>query len=180
MKTTFLMIARLLYDKGYQEYVDAARVIGHDRSDVEFLLLGRIDEAYPKHVPESIVRQDDASGVIRYLGYIDDVQSIIRQSDCIVLPSFYNEGLSRVLMEACAMRKPIITTNIPGCREAVEDGCNGYLVPPMDVEALVNAIRRFLLLSSEERTQMGDYGRQKAEKQFDVRHVIETYRRITG
>ena len=88
--------------------------------------------------------------------------------------------MSRVLMEAMAMRKPIITTDIPGCKETVEEGRNGYIVPPRDVEALANAIRKFLRLSQDERKLMGEYGRMKAEREFDVKNVIAVYRKITG
>ena len=179
MKTVFLMIARILYDKGYQEYVEAARIIRKEFPDVEFWLLGKIDNEYPNHVPEEVVRQDHDSGIIIYLGYVSDVRSIIHKADCIIHPTFYNEGLSRVLMEAMALRKPIITTDIPGCRETVEKDYNGYLVPPKDVEALVLAIKRFLSLTEEERLAMGRHGREKAERQFDVRKVIEVYHKIT-
>ena len=179
MKTVFLMIARILYDKGYREYVEAARIIRKEFSDVEFWLLGKIDNEYPNHVPEEVVRQDHDSGVIDYLGYVSDVRSIICKADCIIHPTFYNEGLSRVLMEAMALRKPIITTDIPGCRETVEEEYNGYLVHPKDVEALVLAIKRFLSLTEEERLAMGRHGREKAERQFDVRKVIEIYHKIT-
>ena len=180
MRTVFLMIARILYDKGYQEYVDAARIIHRECQDVEFWLLGKIDEEYPNHVPAEVINRDHKEGIIRYLGFSSDVKSIEAQADCIMHPTFYNEGMSRVLMEAMAMRKPIITTDIPGCKETVEEGRNGYIVPPRDVEALANAIRKFLRLSQDERKLMGEYGRLKAEREFDVNNVIAVYRRITG
>lgn len=173
------MIARILYDKGYQEYVEAARIIRKEFPDVEFWLLGKIDNEYPNHVPEEVVCQDHDSGVINYLGYVSDVRSIIHKANCIVLPS-YHEGLSRVLMESLALQRPIITTNIPGCRETVEEGYNGYLVPSRDANALTVAIKRFLSLTEEERFAMGKHGREKAERQFDVRKVIAIYRKITG
>ena len=147
MKTVFLMIARVLYDKGYQEYVDAARIIRQEHPDVEFWLLGKIDEEYPNHVPGSVVDADHSAGIICYKGFTPDVKPIEKEADCIVLPS-YHEGLSRVLIEALAMHKPIITTDISGCKETVEDGRNGYLVPPRNVDALVKAIRKFLNLYS--------------------------------
>ena len=174
------MIARVLYDKGYREYVDAARLIRSEYPDVEFHLLGRIDKEYPEHVPEEIVLKDQSEGTIRYLGYVSNVRPILQAASCIVHPTFYNEGMSRVLMEAMAMRKPIITTDIPGCRETVEDGQNGFLIPPRNAAALADAIRRFLSLSDEERLAMGRYGREKAEREFDVRNVIAVYRKITG
>lgn len=173
------MIARVLYDKGYQEYVDAARAVRRDYPEVEFQLLGRIDEEYPNHVPKEIVQKDESDGAIRYLDFISNVRPIAEAASCIVLPT-YHEGMSRVLMEALAMGKPIITTDIPGCRETVDEGRNGYLVPPRDSGALEGALRRFFALSEEERTAMGRHGREKAEREFDVRNVIAVYRRITG
>lgn len=176
----FLMIARILYDKGYVEYVEAAKIVRREYSDVEFLLLGRIDEEYPNHVPADVVEQDNRAGHIRYLGFVNDVRSVVLSADCIVHPTFYYEGMSRVLMEAMALRKPIITTSIPGCMETVDDGVNGYLVRPRDVDSLVNALRLFLSLSDEEQKTMGQYGRRKAEREFDVKNVISVYRNITG
>lgn len=176
----FLMISRILYDKGYQQYVDCARIIHEKRSDTEFLLLGDIDEAYPDSVPREVVESDVRKGNIVYLGYRPNVKSIMESCDCIVHPTYYNEGLSRVLMEALAMKKPIITTDIPGCRETVDDGINGYLCLPKDVDSLVNAIRRFMRLSEPERKKMGQMGRMKAEKTFDVADVISVYHEITA
>ena len=179
MKTVFLMVARVLYDKGYTEYVEAARIVRKEYPDAEFHLLGSVDTAYPNHVPEEVIKKDHAERIIHYLGYASNVRPIMQTADCIVLPS-YHEGLSRVLIEALAMGKPIITSDIPGCRETVEEGRNGYLVPPRNIEALASAFRRFLSLSSEERKSMGSYGRMKAEREFDVKDVIAVYRKITG
>ncbi|MBM6736209.1 glycosyltransferase [Mediterranea massiliensis] len=176
----FLMIARVLYDKGYAEYVKAAKIIRKRYPNVEFLLLGRIDEEYPNHVPAEQVEKDVRDGYIRYLGFVKDVRSVVLSVDCIVHPTFYYEGMSRVLMEAMALSKPIITTNIPGCMETVEEGVNGYLVKPRDVDSLVEAITSFLSLSDAEQKIMGENGRMKVEKEFDVKNVIAVYRQITG
>lgn len=174
------MVARILYDKGYQEYVDAAKAIRKEYPDIEFWLLGKIDEAYPNHVPKEVVEKDNHEGAIHYLGFSSDVKAIETQADCMIHPTYYNEGMSRVLMEAMAMGKPIITTDIPGCKETVEDGINGYIVPPRNVPALLDAIHKFIALSTEERRLMGKHGREKAEREFDVKNVIAVYRKITG
>lgn len=176
----FLMISRVLYDKGYQQFVDSAKIVKQQHPVAKFILLGDIDESYPNHVPRSVVEKDYSSGIIEYLGYRKDVKDIIRECDCIVHPTYYNEGLSRVLMEALAMSKPIITTNIPGCRETVDDGITGFLCRPKDVDSLVSAIEKFLSLSIEERHNMGLKGREKAEAIFDVNKVIDVYRTITN
>lgn len=173
------MIGRILYDKGYAEYVNAARIVREKFPEVEFQLLGNIDIEYPTHVPENIVQKDNQEGVIHYLGVTSNVRPFMEEADCIVLPS-YHEGLSRVLIEALAMGKVIITTDIPGCRETVEEGKNGFLVAPRNVEALVHAFFRFLALSKEDCLIMGKYSRKKAEREFDVKNVIAIYRKITG
>lgn len=178
-KIRFLMISRLLYDKGYQEYVDAAKAIRRIYPECEFQLLGSIDPDYPNHVPGQKVLKDQEEGHIQYLEYHPDVQPYIRQVDCIVLPSFYNEGLSRVLMEGLAMGKPIITTDIPGCRETVTEGKNGYLIRPRDTESLIEAVKKFLSLSYTDREAMGRYGRRMAEEVFDIQEVVKIYKRIT-
>lgn len=178
-KTIFLMIARPLYDKGYSEYVTAARKIKERYENVEFNLLGQMDLVYPNHVPEDIVMNDHEEGVINYLGFLTNVIPIMEKASCVVLPS-YHEGLSRSLMEAIAMGKPVITTDIPGCRETVEDGKNGYIVPPQNALALEDAFEKFINLSELECEEMEKYSRIKAEREFDIKYVIDVYRKITA
>ena len=177
---SFIMISRLLYDKGYTQYVEAARIIKQKYPKTIFKILGSIDEDYPNHVPYEKIKEDIESGVIEYLGYDPNVRSVIENTDCVVLPSFYNEGLSRVLMEALAMKKVIITTNIPGCKETVDNGLNGYLCEPKSTSSLVECMQRVILLSDEERIKMGNIGRKKAEDIFDISKVISTYHQITN
>lgn len=179
-KIVFLMISRPIYDKGYKEYVEAAHQIKERYSNVEFQLLGPIDEAFPRHVSKEQIQNDHASGNINYLGFTLNVIPTIKQCDCIVLPSYYNEGLSRSLMEAIAMGKPVITTNMPGCKETVDNGKNGFIVLPKSVESLVEAFEQFIKLSVEQRIMMGKYSREKAEKEFDIKKVIEVYNKITN
>ncbi len=175
----FLMISRVLYDKGYQQFVDCAKIVKRQHPAAKFILLGDIDEAYPNHVPRSVVEKDSSSGIIEYLGYRKDVKNIIHECDCIVHPTYYNEGLSRVLMEALAMSKPIITTNIPGCKETVDDGVNGFLCAPKSTDSLVAAILKFMNIPNTARKEMGFAGRKKAERQFDINDVIKVYHSIT-
>lgn len=179
MKVVFLMVARVLYDKGYQEFVDAARIVRESFEDVEFQLLGGIDEDQPSRVPISVILADHNAGIINYLGFTKDVRPLMRVADCVVLPSSYYEGMSRVLMEALALRKPIITTTVPGCQETVEDCVNGFLVPPKDAISLADACRSFLAMSLEQRIIMGEASRRKAEAEFDVKDVISVYKSIT-
>lgn len=179
-KTIFIWVARLLYDKGYAEYVEAARYIKQKYPEVEFRVLGSIDEAYPNHVPRRIVLRDVDDGIITYLGYCPDVVPQFRPVDCVVLPSFYNEGLSRVLMEATAMGKPVITTDIPGCRETVKNGKNGFIIAPKNTDALINALERFICTDADTRKAMGACSRRLAEEKFDINKVIAIYKGIWG
>lgn len=172
---TFLMIARVLYDKGFQQYVDAAKIIKRNNNNTRFWLLGDIDEQYPNHVPLEVVEEYDRGGIIDYLGYKENVIEIMKDADCIVHPSYYNEGMSRVLMEALALRRPIITTAIPGCMEFVVNGMNGFLCEPRDTDSLCNAINLFLETSIEKRCVMGEEGRKLAEQRYDIRKVISVY-----
>lgn len=174
----FLMISRLLYDKGYQQFVDTAATIKKSFPEVEFLIAGDVDTKNNNHVSMDIIRKDEEKGFINYLGYNNNIQSIIKEVDCIVHPTFYNEGLSRVLMEALAMSKPIITTDIPGCRETVIDGLNGFLCKPKDSSSLTETILKFLALTQPQRETMGKEGRKLAEQRFDIKNVIKIYEQI--
>lgn len=172
---TFLMISRVMYDKGYSEFVGAAEIIKRQYPEVSFELLGPLDSS-PTMVPEDVIRKDEANGIIKYLGVSNDVPGFIgRDNVVIVLPSNYGEGLNRSLMEACSIGRAVITTTIPGCKEIVEDGINGYLVPPKNIQALAEAMNKYLSLSVEERKQMSLNSRLIAEQRFDVRDVIHTY-----
>lgn len=172
----FLMVARVLYDKGYKEFVDAARIVRMSYPDARFELLGPIDDSSPMRVPYSVVEKDVADGYITYLGVTDDVPAVMRRKGVVVvLPSSYKEGMNRSLMEAVAMGRPVITTDVSGCKELVDDGINGYVVPPVDAQALADAVIRFIRLSEDDKVNMSKASHQKALKQFDVRKVIEQY-----
>lgn len=175
---TFLMVARILYDKGYDEYVKAARIVKSKYPDAKFKLLGPLDVVSPMGVPREVVNKDVSTGLIEYMGITNDVQSIMGHPNIVsVLPS-YHEGLSRSLMEACAMGKPIITTNIPGCRETVDDEVNGFLVAVREADSLAEAMIRFIELPKEKKIAMGEASHRKALKEFDVNNVLIKYQNI--
>ena len=132
----FLLIARMLWDKGVGEFVEAARVMKGRFSNAEFSLLGFLDVQNPSAISRGQVEEWIAEGVVRYLGTSDDVRVEIARADCIVLPSYYREGIPRTLLEASAMGRPIITTDAVGCREVVDDGVNGLLCRAQDVDHL--------------------------------------------
>jgi len=170
----FLLIARLIKDKGVIEYIEAIKSIRAKYPTVQFKILGSYYFGNPSSISEDEVNKWVDEGIIEYLGYTDAVLEEIEKADCIVLPS-YREGLSRVLLEGASMSKPIITTNVTGCRDVVDDGVNGYLVPPKDSKSLSIAIEKMIALSDKERRIMGQKGRIKVIKEFDEKIVIKHY-----
>lgn len=165
-----LLAARLLWDKGLAEYVEAARRLrGEDRA-IEFLLAGDPDPGNPAAVPESIVRGWADEGVLQWLGHVDDMAGLFASVDVVVLPS-YREGLPKGLIEAAACALPLVTTDVPGCREVVSDGVDGLLVPVRDAAALAAAIAR-LHDDPELAARLGKAARAKALAEFDEQIVI--------
>jgi glycosyltransferase involved in cell wall biosynthesis len=165
-KTVFTFIGRLLYDKGIREFVEAAKIVGKNRNDVEFLIVGEIDENNPATIDKKELIQWIEDEIIQYLGFVKDIREVIASSDCIVLPS-YREAIARTITEGMAMGKPIITSQTAGCREAVQDGENGYLVEIKNSKALADTFLKFMSLLPEEKKLMGEIGRMKACNEFD-------------
>lgn len=166
-----LLASRLLWDKGVAEYVAAIRQLRAQGRAIHALLAGAPDPGNPAAVPESTIRGWVDKGLVTWLGHIDDMASLFASVDVMVLPS-YREGLPRTLVEAAACGLPLITTDVPGCREVVTDGVDGLLVPMGDAEALARAIRRLQDDPGLAR-QLGDAARVKARTQFDQRIVIQ-------
>ncbi|MEH0714128.1 glycosyltransferase family 4 protein [Vibrio owensii] len=172
----FLLIARMLYDKGVGEYVQAARVLRQRYGQkVELNLLGFLDVNNPSAVSSSEMQGWVDEGIINYLGTSDCVEEEIAKVDCMVLPSFYREGVPKSLLEAAAMGKPIVTTDNVGCRETVDDGINGFLCQPRSTESLVEKLELMINLSHQQRLNMGVASRRKVEREFDEKVVIEKY-----
>lgn len=169
---TFTFIGRLLYDKGVREFIEAAHIVRKQNANVQFWLVGGIDKENPSSVRnEDLVKWIRDPG-IHYLGATDNIRKYIEKSDCIVLPS-YREGMPRVIMEAMAMERPVITTDTAGCRETVDENINGYLVPVNDATALANAMDRFVHLDDNTRKEMGKAGRVKVLREFDDRIIAD-------
>jgi glycosyltransferase involved in cell wall biosynthesis len=165
-KLIFTFIGRLLYDKGVLEFVEAAKIINSKYNNIEFWLIGEIDYSNP-----AMVREDDLvtwikNDTIKYLGFKENIKKYIALSDCIVLPS-YREGLPKTIIEAMSMEKVVLATDTAGCREAIEHGKNGLLVPIRDSGALALAIEQMINLKYEDRLSMGKEGRKKALTEFD-------------
>jgi len=164
----FLLIARLLKDKGIREYIEAAQLIKKNHPEAVFLLVGPTD-SNPAAIPSKEVTTWNNSSFIEYLGEVSDIRPVIAQSTVYVLPS-YREGMPRTVLEAMAMGRPIITTDVPGCRETVIEGYNGFLISPRDPQSLAEAMERFIA-HPELVTQMGNNSRKLAEEKFDVHRV---------
>ncbi|MDC0590418.1 glycosyltransferase family 4 protein [Gammaproteobacteria bacterium] len=167
-RVSFLMIARLLKDKGILEFLSAARSLKSEYSDIDFILLGHEDKS-ENSVSMEEINELDRSGVISFHGFVDDVRNFLIGSAVYVLPS-YHEGLPRSVLEAMAIGRPIITTNVPGCRETVVNGVNGWLVPKGDSDALIEKMRWFMGRRSEI-NKMGSSSREIAIKKFDVKEI---------
>ena len=168
-RIVFLLIARLIREKGIYQYVEAARRIKRHYPEVVFRLMGPFD-SNPSAITQMEIEEWHNEGVIEYLGSTRDVRPYIAESSVYVLPSYYREGTPKTILEAMSMGRPIITTDAPGCRETVTHGKNGYLIPVKNVDALVDALERFIF-NPELIPIMGKESRKIAEEKYDVRKV---------
>ncbi len=166
----FAFIARIMKEKGIDNYLEAARAIRKKYPNTVFHVCGFCESEYDGKLQEYV---DDGSVI--YHGMVRDVREIHKQVHCVIHPTYYPEGLSNVLLEACASGRPIITTDRSGCREVVDDGKNGFIVKQQDTKDLIRVIEKFLSLSSEEKKIIGLAGRKKVEEEFDRQIVVEKY-----
>lgn len=169
-KISFSYFGRMIKAKGIEQYLDAAETIHRRYPNTLFNICGNPTDEYIKRV-EGL----EKAGVVKYHGMVKDVRKVHEFSDCTVHPSFYPEGMSNVLLESCALGRPIITTNRPGCGEIVDDGVNGFLVKEQDSQDLVEKIEKFINLAWKERETMGINARKKVEKEFDRDIVVNRY-----
>ena len=165
----FLFIARLLKDKGTEEYFEAATRIKEKYPNTEFQILGRCEGNYQEQLDELV-----SKGIINFLGRTSDVRPFIGNVHCTIMPS-YHEGMSNVNLESAANGRPVITTNVPGCQETVDNGVTGILCEPRSAESLIAAIEKFLSLTYEEKKAMGMAARKKVEREFDRQIVVNKY-----
>jgi len=172
--TVFLLVARLLRDKGVLEYIEAARAMRAKGLAVRCQLLGFVDEGNPNGIRQSELLQWVQEGVVEYLGVTDDVRPFLAAASCVVLPS-YREGTSRALLEAAAMARPLVATDVPGCREVIDDGRNGFLCEAHNAKSLQAALERFVSLDAAARMRMGQAGRAKVLSEYDEQLVIRAY-----
>lgn len=169
-----VMASRLLYDKGIREYVEAARIVKKRGLHARFLLAGAPDEGNPATVSPAELDSWKAEGAVECLGHQKDIARLFSNANLIVLPSSYGEGLPKVLIEAAACGRAVVTTDAPGCRDAIVNGETGLLVPTKNAHALAEAIIR-LISNPEERQQMGVAGRKLAEQEFAIERIVEAH-----
>jgi len=170
----FLFIGRLLSDKGLPELVEAGKQLRRRYPQAELWVVGELSPGNPSAISKEQVLNWMEAGHIRYAGHSRDVRPFIKIADAMVLPS-HREGIPRALLEGMAMGKPIITTNVPGCRDTVEEGRNGFLVPSRDTPALSRAMERMLALPEEEREDMGIHSRRKSREEFEDKIITQRY-----
>lgn len=166
----FAFISRIMKEKGIDQYLEAAEEIKKKYENVEFHVCGFCESEY-----DGKLKEMHDSGVVVYHGMIRGVAEFMADMHCIVHPTYYPEGISNVLLEACATGRPIITTDRSGCREVVDDGINGFMILQKDSRALIIAIEKFLTMSPGEREQMGKNARKKVECEFNRQIVVEKY-----
>jgi len=171
------MASRLLKEKGVEEFVAAARLVNRHGVKAEFWLVGEPDEGNPNSVKPFQLEQWRKEGVVKLLGFRSDIPNVLSQSNIVVLPSYYGEGVPKVLLEAAACGRAVVTTDNPGCAEAVEDGVTGLVVPRRDAEGLAKAVDR-LIGDVGLRKSMGQAGRKKAELEFDINRVVSEHIKI--
>lgn len=173
-KFTFLLISRLITDKGVLEYVDAVKKLKAEGIDARFQVLGAIDTEHKRGIQREVIQEWINSGIIEYLGTTKDVRHFIELADCVVLPS-YREGTPRTLLEAASSSKPIVATNVPGCNHVVENNLNGLLCNLKDADDLAAKMRTMANFDDDTLKAMGINGRKKMEAEFDESLVIDKY-----
>jgi glycosyltransferase involved in cell wall biosynthesis len=173
----FLFVGRLLSDKGVYELIEAFKRLKNEHPNTKLIIIGGIDEENPNSLKKAELEQWAKENLIIWNGFQKDVRQFYYLSDCVVLPS-YREGIPRVLLEAMAMKKPIITTDAPGCRNVCIDGVNGLLVKPKDVESLYIAMKKVVEFDSKKLLEMGVSGRKLVEEKYEISKIVSNYVKI--
>lgn len=171
---TFLFLGRLLKPKGIYEYVEAGRILKKQGIAVRLVMAGEFKPGRDIAIEPEDLEAWTKAGDVEYLGMVADVPGLLAQADCVVLPS-YTEGTPRALLEACAVGRPIVATDVEGCREVLVDGVNGYFCQPKSAESLAEAMKRMCLLSADERAKMAQAGRRMVEEKFNEAAVVNVY-----
>lgn len=168
--TEFMYVGRMMREKGFELYIDAAERIYKKYPNTHFHICGSFEENYKDRVNKLIEK-----GFISYHGLVEDMKSMYDRINCTIHPTYYPEGMSNVLLESLSCGRPIITTDRAGCKEIVDDGVNGFVVKQNDLDSLINAIERFLHLTRKEQKELGLRGRNKIEQLFNRKIVVKKY-----
>ena len=166
----FAFISRIRKEKGIEQYIDAARTIRNKYPNARFHVCGFGDQYY-----ENLMHELHKEGVIIYHGLLDDTRVLLKDVHCVVHPTYYPEGMSNVLLEGASSGRPIISTDHPGCREAIDNGVNGFIVNKCDSDDLIAKIEQFMAISYDQKREMGINGRAKMLREFDRNIVVERY-----
>lgn len=172
---TFLLAARLLRAKGVEDFVTAAREVKSRHPQTRFVLLGSHDASDPEYIDSSLLARAVEDRIVEHLGHVDDIRPFIASADCVVLPSYYREGVPRSLLEAASMGKPLIAADSVGTREPVQDGENGFLCCPHNPVDLAAKMEAMIMMPPDRRADMGASSRRFIVERFDERSVIATY-----
>jgi glycosyltransferase involved in cell wall biosynthesis len=168
----------MIWEKGVKELIEAAKLLSQNyRNKIFFKLYGLADSETNSGIPASFLEDNKIENYLEWFGYARNMDSIFNESDIVVFPSYYREGMPKSLLEACASGKPIVTTNAIGCKECVDEGLNGYKVPIKSAQLLADALEK-LINAPEDRKRMGIYSRQKAEREFDQQEVVKKHMEI--
>lgn len=165
----FSYIGRMIKDKGFEELIESIEIINKEKNNVHFTLVGEIDDLYKAKVDGFIEK-----GWVTYLSYQKNIHQYIKSSNAIILPS-YHEGMSNVLLESASCGRPVLASNIPGCKEIVDEGITGFLFDSKSVSSIVNSMKKFISLSYQEKINMGLNARKKMENEFDRNIVVDSY-----
>jgi glycosyltransferase involved in cell wall biosynthesis len=166
----FLFVSRILMEKGIFVLIEAAKILKKQYPNLEFHVCGSCEKGYEKYIARAY-----RDNIIIYHGPQDNIHQFMKNCHALIHPSFYPEGTSNVCLEAASTGRPVLTTDMPGCRNTVNDGESGFIFKPNDVQALVQAIKKFLLLSNEEKRIMGLAGREKVKNEFDRKRIVRAY-----
>ncbi len=171
----FLMATRILWSKGVGVFAEASKILQHKGYKFKCLVIGLIEQNHPDTIPLKKLTEWQNQNLISYAGFFEDVVPFLASADCFVLPSYYNEGVPRSLLEACAMQLPVITTNNNGCKEVVVDNFNGFICEKKNAEDLALKMERILLSSTERLKEIGKNGKKLVEEKFNVKQILKQY-----
>jgi glycosyltransferase involved in cell wall biosynthesis len=176
-KISFILIARILFDKGVKEYFEAAKKLKKIYPDVSFKILGYLKSDNPMAISEEIFTKWINTGAIEYAGFTEDIRPFLKESTCVVLPS-YREGISVALMEGASMGRPLIASDIPGCKELIDESKTGFLCRIKDVEDLAAQMEKIINMEYLELEKMGKLSRQKMVDNFSIQKVLPKYEKV--